>query len=74
MEWCLKNNHVGWIDAQAKTIHNDLISKHHLEKIEEEKNKEKLKTARKEKKQEKKKRPESLEDKVIENIRKRTRK
>jgi hypothetical protein len=74
VEWCLKNNHWGWIDAQAKKIHADLIDKDTKEKALQKAEVKAQKEARDKVKFSKKKRNStSLEEKALEGIKKRSR-
>ena len=73
--WCLKNNHWGWIDAQAKIIHRELIDQDSKDKTIAKAEVKAQKEARKQQKTSKKRqKTSSLEELALEGIRKRARK
>jgi hypothetical protein len=77
VEWCLKNKKWGWLDAEAKKIHKDIIDEDtkrlsELKAAKEEK-KEKKKEAMKVKKSQGSSTSRSREEIALESIRKRSR-
>jgi transposase InsO family protein len=75
VRWCLKNNHWGWIDAQAKIIHRELIDQDGKDKAIAKAEVKAQKEARKQQKISKKRQvTSSLEELALEGIRKRARK
>jgi hypothetical protein len=74
VRWCLKNNHWGWIDAQAKIIHRELIDQDGKDKAIAKAEVKAQKEARKQKKiSNKRQKTSSLEELALEGIRKRAR-
>ena len=75
VRWCLKNNHWGWIDAQAKIIHRELIDQDSKDKAIAKAEVKAQKEARKQQKiSNKRQKTSSLEELALEGIRKRARK